>query len=267
MNPQECLETRPKSVAIVAMGASNIDFFTMHADKRTATPQWEEVWAVNTMWRTIRCDKAFMMDDLKQYTARNYPHYAEILKGYREAPIITTRAYPEWPMSVAYPLESVVSELNDTYLTNTVPYALAYAISIGVEKVILFGCDYWYEPGMVVRTGLAELKAGTLSEDAYVAKVTAAAAAERGKDNLEYLMGIGRARGMQIGYTGRSTLCDSVYRNSADPDLQRRYLYGYEPKPTFGRDKATNRLFIRSWGDASGNTDSHGDGQHAGAPA
>lgn len=268
MRPEDCLKTRPRSVAIVANGRSKSVFMDMNMDKRMVAPVAEEVWSVNAAFRTVRMDKLFLMDDLKYHCARHYPFYAEQLKGYREAPIITATAYPEWPMSVAYPLEDVVASVDDTYLTNTVPYMLAYALTIGVEEIFIFGADYSYDAAEVCQRHFAALKSGTINEEQFVAAVVQTTAGERGKDNLEYWMGYAKAKGVTIHFPLESSLKDNVYRTSQNADLRRRYLYGYlDPKPVFHRNKATGRLYMERPNDATGNTHADGDGQHVSAAA
>jgi hypothetical protein len=266
MRPEDCLKTRPRSVAIVANGRSKSVFIDAHMDKRMTAPLAEEVWSVNAAFRTLRCDKLFLMDDLKYHCAKHYPLYAEQLKSY-DTPIITATKYPEWPMSVEYPLEMVASAVDDTYLTNTVPYMLAYALATGVQELFIFGADYNYDAAEVCQKHFAALKSGTLNEEQFIAGVIAATAGEAGKDNLEYWMGFAKARGMVIHFPLESSLKDNVYRTSQNADLRRRYLYGYlDPKPVFHRNKSTGRLYMER-ANATGGTDTDGNGQHVAAAA
>ena len=229
---EDCLKTRPETVAIVAMGRSNMDYVTAMMDKHRVGPIADEVWVVNKAWDVFRHDKCFMMDDVQFHMARRYPYFGEILKR-SKTPIITSTPYPEWPATVAYPLEEVVADIGETYLTNTVPYMLAYAIHIGVKQVLLFGADYWYPQNQ---------------------------AEERGKDCLEFWIGIAKMRGVQIAYANTSTLMDNVFRTSDDEELKRRYLYGYVNKPQFSRNKETGRLFIKGWGNETDDSKPDGDG-------
>ena len=118
-----------------------------------------------------------------------------------------------------------------------------------------------------MKDAIAALKSGTLNEEQFIAGVIAATAGEAGKDNLEYWMGFAKARGMVIHFPLESSLKDNVYRTSQNADLRRRYLYGYlDPKPVFHRNKSTGRLYMER-ANATGGTDTDGNGQHVAAAA
>ena len=80
------------------------------------------------------------------------------------------------------------------YFNSTAAWALAYAISIGVEKIALFGYDFTYPN----------------SEKA-----------ERGRGCVEYIIGYARAKGVNIKLANKTTLLDMML-------TKKDRLYGYD---------------------------------------
>jgi len=58
--------------------------------------------------------------------------------------VLTSRAYPEFPTSVDYPIREVVAVVGDDVFQNTVGYAIGYALWVGVKELWLYGCDFTY---------------------------------------------------------------------------------------------------------------------------
>lgn len=197
------LDTRPKSVAIVGMGPSSSEFF-LHNWKKKGLFRVDEVWGINSTLGSIRADKTFIMDDLRGIEKR-YPEWADRLKLVNE-PIITCRAYPEYPAAYEYPLQQVLEVLRDGYFLNTPAYAIGYAIATGVQELWLFGCDFSY-PGTN--------------------------AVEGGAQNVAYLLGIAKGRGcLHYRIPGSSTLLDANIVRQDPKDGTIKYpLYGYEFNP------------------------------------
>jgi hypothetical protein len=135
MNP---LETRPKTIAIVALGPSNHDFVNSSACKKDFL-QPDEIWVINSAIGTFCADKAFIMDDLKGIQ-RRFPEWAAKLK-HINIPIITSHQYDEYPSTINYPKDNVCADIKDDLFTNSVAYAIGYAIHIKVHDMYLFGCD------------------------------------------------------------------------------------------------------------------------------
>lgn len=149
----------PKSVAIVALGPSRNDYFdrlTMHEPALA----FDEVWAINTGLRYTPHDLAFVMDDLVDFGDR-FPEYRETLAKHHR-PIITNTAYPEFETSIAYPLDEVVAAVGvpmaRCFYHNSIPYVLAYAAMLEVERVTLFGVDYSH-PNIAAREAGREVAA------------------------------------------------------------------------------------------------------------
>ena len=199
MNP---LETRPRAVALVALGPSKHDFLNSLASKKEMT-HFDEVWTINSLAGHIKAHKCFVMDDLKELDTR-YPNWTNQLRTLSE-PIITCHAYPEWPSSVAYPINEVKAAFHEDWFTSTVAYAIAYATFIQVTDLYLFGCDFFY-PGSV--------------------------AVEPGADCCAYWLGRARERGTKYKIPQSSTMLDShITQINAEQTALKRPLYGYDYNP------------------------------------
>ncbi len=208
------LMTRPKSVALIGMGPSFHEYF-LYAFKKKNLFRVDEIWGVNSTLGAIRADKTFIMDDLKGIEKR-YPEWSDRLKLAQE-PIITCRSYPDYPNAHAYPLLEVMQggfgnpkmALADGYFLSTPAYAVGYAIATGVQEMWLFGCDYSY-PG--------------------------SSGVEAGAQNVAFLLGIAKSRGLNYRIPGSSTLLDAnLVRQDKDPatgaTIVRYPLYGYDFNP------------------------------------
>lgn len=107
-------------------------------------PVFDEVWGLNQLAQTHVLDRAFVMDDLElrlpYYDGHEFPDW---LKTY-EGRIITSKAYPEWPTSEAYPILDVARHFGlplGIAFYSTVDYMLALAIVEGVSEIHLYGVD------------------------------------------------------------------------------------------------------------------------------
>jgi hypothetical protein len=200
---QNPLLTRPKSVAIVGMGPSSSEYF-LYNWKKKGLFRVDEVWGINSTLGSIQAHKTFIMDDLKGIEKR-YPEWSDRLKLTRET-IISCHAYPEYPTSVAYPIEDVLKSLPDGYFLSTPAYAIGYAIAIGVQELWLFGCDFSF-PG--------------------------SSGVEAGAQNVAFLLGIAKGRGcLHYRIPGSSTLLDAHLVRQDEVTKQVRYpLYGYDFNP------------------------------------
>ncbi len=109
-------------------------------------------------------------------------------------PIYTSRAHPDYPGLVEFPLADVIDSCGQAYFNNTAAYAIALAVHIGVKRISMFGCDYTYPN---------------------------AHDAERGRACAEFHLGIAHARGIKLAMPAVSSLMDSLYR-------EQDRLYGYD---------------------------------------
>lgn len=83
------------------------------------------------------------MDDLKLRMPKWDKALPEMLKGY-PGRIVTSRVYPEWPTSEAFPIREVSGMFGlplGISFYSTVDYMIALAIYEGVEEIDLFGVD------------------------------------------------------------------------------------------------------------------------------
>jgi SAM-dependent methyltransferase len=191
----------PNSVAIVAMGRSSATYLRLAAHSGGRHRVADETWAINSMGGVIAHDLLFHMDDCKIQEKRaardSLGNIGGMLKWLRHHPqFITSRAYPDYPGAIEFPLEDFINKVGVTYLNNTVAYAVAYAIYIGVKKISLYGADYSYP-------------------DLHKA--------ESGRGCVEFLLGLAAARGIQIEVAQDSTLLDAEV-----PESQR--FYGYDTR-------------------------------------
>lgn len=197
MRPEEALNTRPKSVALVALGASHSDFLRECLGDKGHPFPFDEVWVVNRGIACFKHDKAFIMDDLRWIEDRDRVYSQMIQQA--TSPVITSTVYPEYPMAVKYPIQEVIRCIGDDYLINTVAYAVAYAIYTGVKELSLYGCDFHY-PNR--------------------------AEAEEGGQNVTYLLGISRMFGMNFRLPPSTTLM-AAHTAKMTNGRMARPLYGY----------------------------------------
>ena len=198
-DPKKTLETRPKHVALVALGPSYYDFIREAVGRKDHTIPFDEIWTVNRGFQAVRHDKVFVMDDLRWLEQRDYG-YAEALKKH-DKPLITCFAYDDYPMSVAYPIDMIIRRLEDDLLNNTVAYAIAYAMMTNVECLSIYGADFYY-PDVQMR--------------------------EEGSQACAFLLGVARSFGMKFRLPQSTTLL-GANTVKIDPNSGKacRPLYGY----------------------------------------
>ncbi len=189
----------PESVAIVAMGMSAATYLRLCAKAGDRKRVADETWAINSMGGVIKHDLLFHMDDcrVQEARAKRSPggNVAGMLGWLKNHPkFFTSRKYPEYPGAKEFPLQKVINSLGVAYFNNTVAYAIAYAIYIGVKKIGIYGADYSY----------VDLHKS-----------------ERGRGCVEFLLGIATAKGIHVVVAGDSSLLDANI-----PDDQK--FYGYE---------------------------------------
>lgn len=193
----------PKHVALLGLGPSleaYVDVVKRMGARRAFA---DEVWAINAAADVIQCDRVFHMDDVRVQEARaeaapdsNIAAMLTWLKAH-PGPIYTSIPHPDYPGTVAFPLEAVMNALGPDalgYFNSTAAYAVAYAVAIGVEQITLFGFDFTY-PG--------------------------AHKAEKGRACVEFYLGLAKARGIRIGIPDSTSLLDGCLAREA------RY-YGYD---------------------------------------
>ena len=210
------LETRPETVAIVALGHSSHAYTRMVMSNGNLTSPFDEVWTVNRGFRAFAHDKLFVMDDLK-WLEEERPEYAAFLKQH-DKPIITSTRYDDYPTSVEYPVQYVMETIeDDIFCVNTVAYMVAYAIHIRVKNVHIYGADFCYPDGNK---------------------------SESGGQAVAYLCGMMRQFGMFHHLPGESTLLYADQVRMQPNGTQARIQYGYHRKAQLAEKKAKEKQMI-----------------------
>ena len=136
----------------MALGMSAQTFVQEYMSTKLMKTPYDEIWGLNRGFRGYPHDKLFVMDDLR-WLERKDKTYTKFLRQH-DKPIITCFNYPDYPMSIAYPLHEVASTIgDDVFAVNTVAYMVAYAIHIGVEEFAIFGADFSYPDGSTAESG------------------------------------------------------------------------------------------------------------------
>ena len=162
---------------------------------------FDQIWAINHMGKVLKkVDMIFAMDDLR----REFPRYNDMLTG--EVPVMTSKAYPEFNC-LEYPIDEVAEDIGWVYFTNTVVYAVAYAIYKGFKRISLFGCDFHYDHG---------------------------GRSEQARANCEFMLGVAHARGIKIEVAAGSTTMDQ------NKTMQ---LYGYAEQPEIKKSDGSSLKF------------------------
>lgn len=200
VSPCPKIDPVPDHVAILGLGSS-LEAYTDHVRRLGGRRRFaDEVWAINALGDILQCDRVFHMDDVRvqeiRAAARPESNIAVMLGWLKThpGPIYTSFPHPDYPGTVAYPLEEVINSAGIEYLNNTAAHAVAYAIHIGVKKISLFGCDYTYPN---------------------------AHDAERGRGCLEFHLGRAHAMGILVALPDRTSLMDAMLPRSDR-------IYGYD---------------------------------------
>lgn len=178
----------PEKVAIVALGPSSIGYVDLVSKIGSRRALFDEVWTVNKYTGVLEADRIFHMDDFKVQEARAAAGNEQIGNMLSElkrstVPIYTSRAYPDYPQSVEYPIEDVLNRVGGMpYFNNTMPYAIAFAAYLGVKELFLFGLDYYWP--------------------------TAPQKIEKGRACTEFWLGMCVAKGIRISTVAVSILID-----------------------------------------------------------
>lgn len=189
-----------KHIAILGLGPSLDQYLEITKRLGGRSRFCDETWAINALGNVFDCDLIFHMDDVRiqQIRAEAAPasNIAAMLHWLKTSrvPVVTSRAHPDYPALVEFPLEDVLNHLGHDYFNSTAAYAVAFAIHAGATKISLFGMDYTYPN---------------------------AHDAEKGRACVEFWLGQAHARGIRINLPKTTTLMDSMYPSEAR-------LYGYD---------------------------------------
>ena len=149
---------QPRTVALVAMGPSTIDFLNDTLTQELKREWADETWAINMAANAIWHDVVFWMDDLIAQSQFK-PGLFDLLR-HRGKPVITTDRRPEIvPNSFDYPIDEIMplslQMCGRPYLNNGVAMAIAYAMWKGVKQVRLYGADFTYPDRNYAEAGRA----------------------------------------------------------------------------------------------------------------
>jgi SAM-dependent methyltransferase len=189
-----------KHIAILGLGPSVDQYldYTKRLGGRSAF--CDEVWAINALGNVLDCDLVFHMDDIRVQERRavaapesNIAAMVRWLKTSR-VPVVTSRAHPDYPALVEFPLEDVLNNLEHDYFNSTAAYAVAFAIHIGATKISCFGFDFTYANSHQ---------------------------AEKGRACVEFWLGVAKARGIKLSMPKTTTLMDAMSE-------RKDRLYGYD---------------------------------------
>ena len=187
-------ELEGKKVAIIGLGASQIDYVIGVENSKT----WNEVWTINSALSVFDCDRVFMLDPASRFLdtddAGNQTEVMRRLLPTYDKPIYTCQLDERVPALVEYPLEAVIKDQRCAYMNTTVAYSLAFAAYNNVGHVDLFGMDFSY------RQNLHFAEAGRACVEFWLCKLI--------------------AMGITVGVSPRSSLLDQ------NVDINER-LYGY----------------------------------------
>ena len=191
-------ELRDKKVAILGLGASQIDYVIGVENSKT----WDEVWTINSALAVFECDRVFMMDPASRFLdtddAGNQTDVMRRLLPTYTKPIYTCQLDERVPSLVEYPLAEVIEDQRCAYMNTTVAYSLAFAAYHRVGHVDLFGMDFSY------RQNLHFAEAGRACVEFWLCKLI--------------------SMGITVGVSPRSSLLDQ------NVELEER-LYGYHRLP------------------------------------
>lgn len=108
--------------------------------------------------------------------------------------MVTSIPHPDYPGTVAFPLEEVLNEFPNAYFNSTAAYAVAEAIHAGATTLSLWGCDFTYPN---------------------------AHDAEKGRACVEFWLGMAAERGIKILVPKSTTLLDALH-------TQAERFYGFD---------------------------------------
>ena len=190
----------PEHVCILGLGPS-LDEYTNICKRLGGKHVYaDETWGINALGGVFMCDRIFHMDDVRVQEARavakpdgNIARMMEWLKVH-PGPILTSRAHPDYPGLVEFPLEDALNRYKFAYWNSTAAYAVTYAMLLGVKKISLFGVDFTYPN---------------------------AHDAEKGRACVEFWLGLAAAQGIKIVIPQHSTLMDALH-------TQAERIYGYD---------------------------------------
>jgi hypothetical protein len=168
-----------------------------------ATGRWfaDEVWGINAAADVIACDRVFHMDDVRiqeiRAAAAPESNIAAMLQWLKThpGPVYTSRAHPDYPGLVDYPLADVMNACGGVaYFNSTAP----------------------------MRSPLRCISASRRSRCSAATSATPIRTRPNsGRGCVEFYLGMAKARGIAIGLPNTTSLMDGIATNN-------ERLYGYD---------------------------------------
>lgn len=189
-----------RHIVIIGLGPSADQYLDIVKRQGGRSKFCDEVWTINALGDVFACDLVFHMDDVRiqEIRAKAAPasNIAAMLKWIKKSPVpvVTSRAHPDYPALVEYPLEDVLNRFGHEYFNSTAAYAVAFAIHTGATQISLFGMDFTYPK---------------------------AHDAEKGRGCVEFWCGQAQARGIKVNLPKSTTLLDACHTRA-------ERLYGYD---------------------------------------
>ena len=203
--PIETLLTRPRNVAIVALGRSVGAFVSemIARGSRGTGDVFDEVWTLNRGLRTFAHSKMFCMDDMKWLQQKDKAYHDWLKK--HPLPVITSTVYSGYENHIAYPLQEVLEFIgDDIFCVNTVSYMVAYAMYTEVEHLSVYGADFFYPEGN---------------------------RAESGGQAVAYLLGMAAGKGTMVHHIPQGSTMLYAHKINISPNGEMaRERYGYHRK-------------------------------------
>ena len=142
---EKIAELKDKKIAIIGLGASQIDYVIGVENSK----QWDEVWGINSALSVFELDRVFMLDPVSRFLdTEDAGNQTEVMRrglpDYTK-PIYTCELDERVPALVEYPLDEVIKDQRCAYMNNTTAYALAFALWNEVGHIDLFGMDFSYK--------------------------------------------------------------------------------------------------------------------------
>ena len=187
-------ELKGKKIAIIGLGASQIDYVIGVENSQT----WDEVWGINSALSVFDLDRVFMLDPVSRFldtedAGNQTDVMRRVLPNYTK-PIYTCELDERVPALVEYPLEEVIKDQRCADMNTTVAFSLAFALWSEVDHIDLFGMDFSYKHNLHF--------------------------AEAGRACLEFWICKCISSGITVGVSPRSSLLDQ------NVEIENR-LYGY----------------------------------------
>lgn len=181
-----------KKIVIVGGGGSAEQFLQLSLlSEKENLLFGAEVWAINFVGCTLKCDKIIAMDYMEITRGAWPPHMKQYLER-TQIPVISCAKVAGINIE-EYPIKEVIEFFTGlSYFNTSVAYAVALAIYQGATDIGLYGIDFTW-PGVINKE-------------------------EAGRSCVEFWLGIAVQAGVKIHVAGTSTLLDTV---------SGRRLYGY----------------------------------------